>query len=106
MVIQKLASYALFMNCRLLQQFQSNTATSDFVYLRRDTANPAEYNPYILRVSSQLPMMGGQCADVHKPSPIAFALKLYKIYEREHDSAVAWCRLCHLRGQTRMSCTH
>ncbi|KAL0028415.1 hypothetical protein WJX77_005025 [Trebouxia sp. C0004] len=36
----------------LLQQYQSNTAPKAFVYLRRTAANPADYNPYILRVVS------------------------------------------------------
>ena len=38
------------LRCRLLQQFQNKTATTDFVYLRRVPATPAEYNPYVLRV--------------------------------------------------------
>lgn len=36
--------------CRLLQQYQDNTAPTKFVYLKRLPAHVAEYNPYILRV--------------------------------------------------------
>ncbi len=46
--------YVFLCSCRLLQQYQSNTAPKDFVYLRRVAANPADYNPYILRVSKGL----------------------------------------------------
>ena len=94
--------------CRVLQQFQNNTHPADFVYMRRVAAHPADYNPYVLKVSRHLPSHSCCMKWFMRADGLQFVTVLQQgsIDCWSDITAVVCGRLYHLLlKQTKMSCT-